>query len=822
MHRDESATVDASTGTEPAFRADDPGPATALAALPARYEDLGPIAGGFFGEVRRVRDTLLDRVLAIKLLRPEHVHHHELRQRFIAEARITAQLQHPAIITVHDRGELPDGRLWFTMKEVRGRTLSAVIRAQHAASGPEGWVEAPEGWTFRRLVDAFVRITQAIAYAHSRGVVHRDLKPANLMVGEFAEVLVMDWGLARRDGVRDASGAWAPAVSTDSAEMTRQGTVLGTPSFMSPEQARGEAAGPASDIYALGAVLYCFLTGRPPHSGESSAEVLGKLLAGPHVPIEEAARGGPPVPTELASVAERALQRDIALRYPNAEMLANDVVAWLDGVRRSEHALSALDQARLFEPEIASLKAGATTAADQARAVMSTLRSFDPVELKRSAWSLEDQAARARLAVALVETRWMQTVQGALSIDPDLLAAHEMLANHHAARLVEAERARLDEEAARAEEMLRTHDRGRHAAILRGDGRVSIVTDPPDAEVVVERFVQSDRRLIPLREASLGRTPIAAAHISKGSYLLTLRAEGHEDVRYPVLIERDGHWDGRPPGAEATHAITLPKPLDRNEVFVAPSWTWIGGDPLTPDSLPRRRVWIDAFIVQRFPVTAREYASFLNDLVLQHRNDEAEQACPRSHVGADNAGELAFHRRRDGGFDPPAGEEDWPVVLVDWYGAMAYAAWFAARTGKAWRLLNECEREKATRGVDARLLPWGDHNEPTYACVSDASSSPASRESVHGHPTDESPYGIRGLAGNTRDWCINVWKHEGPLVERERLQVDAALPEDTDYRAIKGGTWTAMMVSGRAAARFGGHPTLRRQSVGIRLGRSFP
>src|SRR6185503_904363 len=108
------------------------------------------------------------------------------------------QLQHPGIVAIHDRGVLEDGRLWFTMREVRGRTLGEVIDEVHAASRPQGFREAPSGWTFRRLVDAFARIAQAVAYAHRRGVVHRDLKPDNLMVGEFGEVLVMDWGLARR------------------------------------------------------------------------------------------------------------------------------------------------------------------------------------------------------------------------------------------------------------------------------------------------------------------------------------------------------------------------------------------------------------------------------------------------------------------------------------------------------------------------------------------------------------------------------------------------------------------------------------------------
>jgi eukaryotic-like serine/threonine-protein kinase len=137
--------------------------------LPGRYEDLGPIAGGSFGEVRRVRDTLLERVVAMKILHAEHAARSHIRRRFLVEAQITAQLQHPGIVAVYDRGELPDGRIWYTMKEVRGRTLGAVIDDLHeAAVGAGSFVPTPSGWTFRRIVDAFARIAQAIAYAHSR------------------------------------------------------------------------------------------------------------------------------------------------------------------------------------------------------------------------------------------------------------------------------------------------------------------------------------------------------------------------------------------------------------------------------------------------------------------------------------------------------------------------------------------------------------------------------------------------------------------------------------------------------------------------------
>src|SRR5262249_3582998 len=156
-------------------------------------------------------------------------------------------------------------------------------------------------------------------------------------------------------------------------------------------------------------------------------------------------------------------------------------------------------------------------------------------------WEEEDAAAQLGRAAALAETRWLTAVHGALSQDPDLPEAHALLADHHRSRLAEAERSHRDEDVARAEEMLRIHDRGRHAAFLRGDGALPLVTDPPGARVHVERFVLRDRRLVPVPDRVLGPTPLLEVPLQRGSYLLRICQPGRAEVRYPVLIDRDGH-----------------------------------------------------------------------------------------------------------------------------------------------------------------------------------------------------------------------------------------------------------------------------------------
>ncbi|MDP6934719.1 MAG: protein kinase, partial [Myxococcota bacterium] len=295
IHRgDTSESSDASRSTSPPVSAPPGSPAPSLealggaAAIPTvaspedKYVDLGTIGTGGMGEVRRVRDRTLKRVMAMKVIRPALLHRPEVLARFIEEAQATAQLQHPGILPVHELGQLADGRIFFTMKEIKGRTLGQVLQDVHAASAADRWMPGPGGWTFRRMVDAFHKVCEAVAYAHERGVVHRDLKPDNVMLGDHGEVMVVDWGLAKVRGRPDRvaeAGELDPVVtdrSQDASKATRMGAVAGTPAYMPPEQAQGaiDQIDARSDVYALGAILYELLSGRAPYAGASWREVL--------------------------------------------------------------------------------------------------------------------------------------------------------------------------------------------------------------------------------------------------------------------------------------------------------------------------------------------------------------------------------------------------------------------------------------------------------------------------------------------------------------------------------------------------------------------
>jgi len=798
-------------------------------ALPARYEDVGRIASGAFGEVRRVHDRLLGRTSAIKILWLEHADDERKRERFLAEAEITAGLSHPGIVAVHDRGELADGRLWYAMQEVRGWTLEDAFADLHAGKTPEGFRQGPVA--FRRIVDTLARAAQAVAHAHRQGIVHRDLKPANIMVGDLGEVLVMDWGIARRlsDAIEPVSRSSWPSERPSSPEMTQDGDVLGTPAYMPPEQAGGKSSlhGPQSDVYALGAILYHLLSGRPPYTSFGYASFRA-IRAGQRTPLMEAALGGPAPPPPLVALCDRSMALLVDDRPKDAAAFCEELLAWLDGARRQEQAKVALKAAQALVPSFSELRARAEALRAEANALLGGVRSFDPLEKKEPGWAREDEACALEVEVAHRETAWLEAVHGALSVDPDLAEAHAVLADHYCERLREAELAHQRVDAARFEAKLRAHDRGRYASVLRGHGTLTLITDPAGASARLERFVERGRRLMPEPSGELGATPLDRISIPHGSYRVRLTSPGRSEVLVPVFIERGGCWDGVPPGEDSPRPIVLPPEgeLGPKDVYVPAGWTWVGGDPRAGDSLPGRRVWIEGFVIGRFPVTNVEYILFLNDLLDQGREAEALAACPRQQLGMEGEERIAFARDVRGYFRVSNDHlerpqlADAPVTLIDWYGASAYAAWLAARTGKPWRLPNELEREKAARGVDRRICPAGNHLDARFVRAVESVEKNPSVVSVLEDPLDESPYAVRGLGGNTRDYCENAWRRDGPRIEGDRLVREIARGEEV--RAGRGGAWSSSIEYSRSATRFGNPPSIRRLTTGVRVVRSYP
>jgi serine/threonine protein kinase len=314
-----------------------------------RYEVKSEHARGGMGRVMLAKDNAVGREVALKELLPGMAggsipasvpagvtDSGGIVERFLREARITGQLEHPNIVPVYEIGQYGDGSFYYTMRFIRGRTLADRLREIRKDAA----LAKTQKLALRiKMLDQFIDVCNAIAYAHSRGVINRDIKPENIMLGDFGETLVLDWGLARLKGQEDKAlddlrkGTLALSKSlldADSEALTLDGSIVGTPAYMAPEQARGEleAVDERSDVYSLGAVLYQILTGYPPYEGPMAALIVQSVLAGP--PVDVRTRE-PNVPRELVALVDRAMAREKADRLPSALELAREVKAFRDG-----------------------------------------------------------------------------------------------------------------------------------------------------------------------------------------------------------------------------------------------------------------------------------------------------------------------------------------------------------------------------------------------------------------------------------------------------------------------------------------------------------
>jgi serine/threonine protein kinase len=318
-----------------------------------RFRILRPHAKGGLGEVFVAEDLELHREVALKEILGRHAGHADSRGRFVLEAEITGGLEHPGIVPVYGLGAYADGRPFYAMRFIRGDNLKEAIArfhrsptrkrgAEHEPVSEDGPLACASGsdftsLEFRQLLGRFIDVCNAVAYAHSRGVLHRDLKPGNVMLGKFGETLIVDWGLAKAGvrgqglGVREetAESVLRPGSGSGVAE-TVAGTAIGTPAYMSPEQAAGklDQLGPATDLYSLGATLYTLLTNRPPINGSDSAEVLRQAQRG------EAGFAAPGasttgIPAPLVAICQKAMSLSPRDRYATPLALAEDLEHWL-------------------------------------------------------------------------------------------------------------------------------------------------------------------------------------------------------------------------------------------------------------------------------------------------------------------------------------------------------------------------------------------------------------------------------------------------------------------------------------------------------------
>jgi len=319
---------------------DDPdrttGCARGLSDAPAsleRYPIVRPYARGGLGEVFLALDPELDRQVALKELRAYHAHDPVSQSRFVLEAKVTGRLEHPGIVPVYGLGRYADGRPYYAMRFIEGETLKQAIERFHEPEAAKHQSRERE-IAFRRLLRSVIDACNAVAYAHSRGVVHRDLKPENIMLGRFGETLVVDWGVAKPlvDSASEPGAELSLEALADESSLTRPGSAIGTPRYMSPEQATGELerVGPASDVYSLGATLYCLLVGHGPFPSGDLEDVLGRVRRGIFPAPRRLRRSIDPT---LETICLKAMSLRPEDRHASPLALAEEIEAWLADVR---------------------------------------------------------------------------------------------------------------------------------------------------------------------------------------------------------------------------------------------------------------------------------------------------------------------------------------------------------------------------------------------------------------------------------------------------------------------------------------------------------
>ncbi|MFO0612128.1 MAG: SUMF1/EgtB/PvdO family nonheme iron enzyme [Polyangiaceae bacterium] len=779
---DESVTDDGPASHSPTIGAGkavlDP---VSLGASPGgpRYLPLRELGRGGMGRVDVVFDRWLGRTVARKSALAERN-----APIIAAEAQICGQLEHPSIVPIYDVTHASDGTPSYTMRVVRGKSYRDVLLER----------DLPHGLGFAALLGVYRQVCLAVEYAHRRGVVHRDLKPENVVVGDLGEVYILDWGVARILPTSDLVLTLPEAV---------QLAIAGTPGYMPPEQVRGEPVTTGTDTYALGVILFEVLTGSLPFDDVN-----------PHALADAVLRGAPPVPTDRSPYAPGAFDGLVRMCFdpqpsarPSARSLADAAEVFLDGerdrVERERDAAHFTEDALRASAEVAALIAEGAALEAEGQALLASLRPWQSAEEKAPAWAKLDAARRARHDSARALARAESGFSRALARVPDHPPAQRALAELYFREFERAEREGDATRAAQYEDLTRAYDDGRITALLAPEGILSIVGL---GEACIRAFVSRGNRCV-LGDA---RPAEARQTLPVGSYVVESRLEDGRLVRTPFVVRR---------AHRTTLALRVPKgDALPEDMCLVPGGTFAY---VPPRSSERRPTPCATFALGRYPVTLREYAAFLEVC------DDALRA--RVIPGANLS--TPFLERRDGVWTttestlrpegrlrvPPERELDIPTFGVTWFAARRYVEWARERSGRPYRLPTDVEWDKAMRGVDGRSFPMGDHLDFSFAKLRESRPETTQPEPVGAFPIDESPYGVRDLAGGVGDWTSTM-VDGGPAPE----PTDELEPTRAYRQAYwRGGNW-GIAATGATALRYPLPCDHRTNGVGFRLALDIP
>jgi len=629
----------------------------------SHYRILEKLGGGGMGVVYRAEDTHLGRDVALKFLPPELTRDREARERFTLEARAASALDHAHICTIHDIDETDDGRLFIAMTCYSGETLKARL-----ARGP---LEIEDAIEIAR------QIASGLERAHQAGIIHRDIKPANLIVTEHGEVKILDFGVAKLAG---------------EAGLTRTGSTLGTLAYMAPEQAGGTEIGPATDLWALGVVLYEMLTASLPFEGRGEAETLAAIVArdpeAPGVRREGIAPGLDTLVLELLAKEPGARPAD-----------AGDVAARLEGLVRPSAAVDSVPLAR--RPTTWIALAATVTLVVAALAIPARNRA-------------RQDRARASLAVI------------------DSLAGEHGYGEAYALAL----------EAGR----ILGEDTTLERLVPEVSDVLTVHSEPAGAAVYLQSFEDASGPA-PEPAERIGTTPIESLRLPRGDHFLTIEADGYA----PVERVASSQLERSDPSISGATGIVVDVTLIPEDSMPA-EMVYVPGGPYTlvsADAPAGATADLKLFFIDRFEVSNADYREFVRargyddpalfpDGVSAGLRDRTDLPAPRDWTG------QQF----------PQGTGRQPVTSLTWYEANAYCAWKGKSLPTLFEW-EKAARGGTITHAEGLILPWG-LVEPGQATTLRANFSGTGPVDVDAYPLGISPYGAYAMAGNVREWTANA------------------------------------------------------------------
>jgi eukaryotic-like serine/threonine-protein kinase len=722
------------------------------------YKIVGEIGRGGMGEVYLAEDSRLGRQVALKLLPAKFTADSSRVRRFAQEARAASALNHPNIITIHEIGEAPaeaGGTHYIVTEYVEGETLRQLM-----SGAPQQRMKPSEA------VDVAAQIAAALSAAHEAGIMHRDIKPENVMVRRDGIVKVLDFGLAK------LTEAASPVIDTQASTLfrnsTEAGVVMGTPRYMSPEQARGEKVDARTDIFSLGVMLYEMVAGRAPFAGATTGEVIAAILRDSPPPLAECAPDAPP---EMERILSKALRKNRDERYQTVNELLVDLKRLKRQLEQKDELKDELARAGQPAPE------GEVPASGEATLHVATLKQAEstdevaPARTTAKHWAGGLRRGRliavCALAVVVAGLGWIYWRNAKLSKARAAIAQIEELAQ--AERFFEAYDLAVEEQRYLPNDPTIT----RLMPTIADD--LSVVTDPPGAQVYLKRFAPDESGNFPARQL-IGATPINHRQIARGAYRVSIEKEGYGSLERTVsgvMMRLSGLRTPSPPvrlEAKLMEAAKVPARM----AFVP------GGDYrlVSYERPTTERVRLDAYFIDKYEVTNREYKEFISaggylkreywrHLISSASGSErssttapTDRATIATARSTDSSWEAAIREFKDrtglpgprswANQDFPEGQAEHPVTDISWYEAAAYAAF----RGK--ELPTIFQWEKAARDglamVAGYVMPWGLF---TGTVEGRANFDGRGTMPVESLEFGLSPYGCYHMAGNVNEWCRN-------------------------------------------------------------------